>query len=49
MLDLNGEDGAVVGGTVGDSASDAQLAGMIGQNAVENNEFSLPYENTNFA
>jgi len=49
IRDLTAAIGAVVGGTVGDSASNAQLAGVIGQNAVENNEFSLPYGNTNFA
>ena len=29
--------GAVLGDTVGDSAFEAQLAGVVGQNAVENN------------
>lgn len=38
--------GAVVGGTVGDSAFEAQLAGVIGQNAVENNEFSIITQGT---
>ena len=37
IRDLTAAIGAVVGGTVGDSASNAQLAGVIGQNAVENN------------
>ena len=37
IRDLTAGIGAVVGGTVGDSASNAQLAGVIGQNAVENN------------
>ncbi|MFP0271434.1 hemagglutinin repeat-containing protein [Acinetobacter baumannii] len=41
IRDLTAAIGAVVGGTVGDSASNAQLAGVIGQNAVENNEFSI--------
>lgn len=31
----------MVGGTVGDSAFNAQLSGVVGQNAVENNEFSI--------
>jgi len=37
IRDLTAAIGAVVGGTVGDSASNTQLAGVIGQNAVENN------------
>ncbi|HGH3633396.1 TPA: hemagglutinin repeat-containing protein [Acinetobacter baumannii] len=37
IRDLTAAIGAVVGGTVGDSASNVQLAGVIGQNAVENN------------
>lgn len=41
IRDLTTAIGAVVGGTVADSASNAQLAGVIGQNAVENNEFSI--------
>ncbi|MDC4776619.1 hemagglutinin repeat-containing protein [Acinetobacter baumannii] len=41
IRDLTAAIGAVVGGTVGDSASNVQLAGVIGQNAVENNEFSI--------
>ena len=40
IRDLTAAIGAVVGGTVGDSASNAQLAGVIGQNAVENNYLS---------
>lgn len=40
IRDLTAAIGAVVGGTVGDSASNAQLAGVIGQNAVENNTVS---------
>ena len=41
IRDLTAAIGAVVGGTVGDSAFNAQLAGVVGQNAVENNEFSI--------
>ncbi|MDC4253544.1 VENN motif pre-toxin domain-containing protein [Acinetobacter baumannii] len=41
IRDLTAAIGAVVGGTVGDSASNAQLAGVIGQNAVENNFLSV--------
>ena len=37
IRDLTAAIGAVVGGTVGDSAFEAQLAGVVGQNAVENN------------
>ncbi|MFL9514428.1 hemagglutinin repeat-containing protein, partial [Acinetobacter baumannii] len=37
IRDLTAAIGAVIGGTVGDSVSNAQLAGVIGQNAVENN------------
>nr|WP_228198579.1 VENN motif pre-toxin domain-containing protein [Acinetobacter baylyi] len=40
IRDLTAAIGAVVGGTVGDSAFNAQLAGVVGQNAVENNEFT---------
>ncbi|WP_353803097.1 hemagglutinin repeat-containing protein [Acinetobacter baumannii] len=47
IRDLTAAIGAVVGGTVGDSASNAQLAGVIGQNAVENNEFSIVTEASN--
>ncbi|WP_373357803.1 hemagglutinin repeat-containing protein [Acinetobacter lactucae] len=42
IRDLTAAIGAFVGGTVGDSASNAQLAGVIGQNAVENNEMGFP-------
>ncbi|WP_413784432.1 hemagglutinin repeat-containing protein [Acinetobacter sp. ACIN00229] len=42
IRDLTAAIGAVVGGTVGDSASNAQLAGVIGQNAIENNEMGFP-------
>lgn len=38
IRDLTAAIGAVVGGTVGDSAFNAQLAGVVGQNAVENNQ-----------
>jgi len=41
IRDLTAAIGAVVGGTVGDSKSNAQLAGVIGQNAVENNFLSV--------
>ncbi|WP_373359146.1 VENN motif pre-toxin domain-containing protein [Acinetobacter lactucae] len=47
IRDLTAAIGAVVGGTAGDSASNAQLAGVIGQNAVENNEFSIVTEASN--
>ena len=40
IRDLTAAIGAVVGGTVGDSAFNAQLAGVVGQNAVENNFLS---------
>ncbi|MCT9978149.1 VENN motif pre-toxin domain-containing protein [Acinetobacter sp. I-MWF] len=40
IRDLTAAIGAVVGGTVGDSAFNAQLAGVVGQNAVENNKTS---------
>ena len=40
IRDLTAAIGVVVGGTVGDSAFEAQLAGVVGQNAVENNETS---------
>lgn len=39
IRDLTAAIGAVAGGTVGDSVFNAQLAGVVGQNAVENNEF----------
>ena len=39
IRDLTAAIGAVVGGTVGDSAFNAQLAGVVGQNAVENNQY----------
>ncbi|MEG0292624.1 MAG: VENN motif pre-toxin domain-containing protein, partial [Anaerovoracaceae bacterium] len=41
IRDLTAAIGVAVGGTVGDSAFNAQLAGVVGQNAVENNEFSI--------
>ena len=43
IRDLTAGIGAVIGGAVGDSTYNAQLAGVIGQNAVENNEMSLPF------
>ncbi|WOE33051.1 VENN motif pre-toxin domain-containing protein [Acinetobacter sp. SAAs470] len=36
-----------MGGAVGDSSYNAQLAGVIGQNAVENNEFSIVIDAAN--
>ncbi len=41
IRDLTAAIGAVVGGTVGDSAFNAQLAGVVGQNAVENNGLTI--------
>ncbi|WP_336932478.1 VENN motif pre-toxin domain-containing protein [Acinetobacter bereziniae] len=41
IRDLTAAIGVAVGGTVGDSAFNAQIAGVVGQNAVENNEFSI--------
>ncbi len=41
IRDLTAAIGAVVGGTVGDSAFNAQIAGVVGQNAVENNVDSI--------
>ena len=38
IRDLTAAIGAIAGGTVGNSAFNAQLAGVVGQNAVENNE-----------
>lgn len=40
IRDLTAAIGAVAGGTVGDSVFNAQLAGVVGQNAVENNALS---------
>ena len=37
IRDLTAAIGAIAGGTVGNSAFNAQLAGVVGQNAVENN------------
>ena len=45
IRDLTTAIGAVAGGTVGDSAFNAQIAGVVGQNAVENNGFSIIDEN----
>ena len=48
IRDLTAAIGAVVGGTVGDSAFNAQLAGVVGQNAVENNiDSPKDYQNAN--
>ena len=47
IRDLTAAIGAVAGGTVGDSAFNAQLSGVVGQNAVENNGLEnvlLPHE-----
>ena len=43
IRDLTAGIGAVIGGVAGDSSYNAQLAGVIGQNAVENNNLSVPY------
>lgn len=40
IRDLTAGIGAVIGGAAGDSSFNAQLAGVIGQNAVENNYLS---------
>ena len=45
IRDLTAGIGAVIGGVAGDSTYNAQLAGVIGQNAVENNGFSIIDEN----
>ena len=45
IRDLTAGIGAVIGGAAGDSSYSAQLAGVIGQNAVENNGFSIIDEN----
>lgn len=45
IRDLTAGIGAVIGGAAGDSSYNAQLAGVIGQNAVENNGFSIIDEN----
>ena len=47
IRDLTAAIGAVAGGTIGDSAFNAQLAGVVGQNAVENNALEnvlMPHE-----
>ncbi|WP_407638716.1 EndoU domain-containing protein, partial [Acinetobacter gyllenbergii] len=41
IRDLTAAIGAVVGGTVGDSAFEAQISGVVAQNAVENNKTSV--------
>ncbi|WP_409976760.1 hemagglutinin repeat-containing protein [Acinetobacter sp. C_3_1] len=43
IRDLTAGIGAVIGGAAGDSSYNAQLAGVIGQNAVENNEMNIPF------
>lgn len=46
IRDLTAAIGAVVGGTVGDSMFNAQIAGVVGQNTVENNIDSIKdYQN----
>lgn len=45
IRDLTEGIGAIIGGAVGDSSYNAQLAGVIGQNAVENNGYSIIDEN----
>ncbi len=48
IRDLTAGIGAVIGGAVGDSSYNAQLAGVIGQNAVENNiDSPKDYQNAN--
>lgn len=47
IRDLTAAIGAVAGGTVGDSAFNAQIAGVVGQNAIENNEFSIVSQGVN--
>lgn len=41
IRDLTAGIGVVFGGTIGDSAFAVQLAGVVGQNAVENNEMGI--------
>ncbi|MCU4582286.1 hemagglutinin repeat-containing protein [Acinetobacter gyllenbergii] len=41
IRDLTAAIGAVVGGTVGDSAFETQISGVVAQNAVENNKTSV--------
>ncbi|EOR07411.1 hypothetical protein F896_01784 [Acinetobacter genomosp. 15BJ] len=41
IRDLTAAIGAVVGGTVGDSAFEAQISGVVAQNTVENNKTSV--------
>ncbi|MFT0214106.1 VENN motif pre-toxin domain-containing protein [Pseudomonas sp. F1_0610] len=47
MRDLSSAIAAVVGGVAGDSAFNAQVAGVIGQNAVENNGLGAPRSKDN--
>ncbi|MDY6481541.1 VENN motif pre-toxin domain-containing protein [Acinetobacter faecalis] len=42
IRDLTAGIGAVIGGVAGDSSYNAQLAGVIGQNAVENHGMNIP-------
>ncbi len=48
IRDLTAGIGAVIGGAVGDSSYNAQLAGVIGQNAVENNELFKVNDKSDF-
>ncbi|WP_174492312.1 hemagglutinin repeat-containing protein [Acinetobacter sp. Marseille-Q1623] len=47
IRDLTAAIAVAVGGTVGDSVFNAQLSGVVGQNAVENNEFSIVSQGVN--
>ena len=49
IRDLTAGIGAVIGGAVGDSSYNAQLAGVIGQNAVENNALETAWDVANLA
>lgn len=49
IRDLTAGIGAVIGGAVGDSSYNAQLAGVIGQNAVENNVLETAWDVANVA
>ncbi len=49
IRDLTVGIGAVIGGAVGDSTYNAQLAGVIGQNAVENNVLETVWDVANVA
>ena len=49
IRDLTAGIGAVIGGAAGDSSYNAQLAGVIGQNAVENNALETAWDVANLA